>query len=450
MSLRIVVCGAGEVGTHIASILARQQHRVTVVDLDVTRTAALAEAFDISTLTGSCSDGEILVEAGVPEADLVVACTEQDEVNLLTAAIAKALGARRTVARVEHRVFFEAGGLDYQEALGIDGMICPDYSTAQAIARILRNPGALVIDDFGQDDIEIQEFLVSESAAAVGKSLANLKLPAGSLLVAVRKGAKASVPYATTVVSPGDSVVLAGNRDVFQEARRLFHESDSKNRQVVIMSGSPIAVWLCRALQDRHCRVRLFEPDRERAVELSSKLDWVTIIQDDVVDPSVFEEEKVGQADVFVACGDDDEQNILSCVWAKNNGTRTVVAVSGRSDYLRLLKQIGIDFAFSPRNEAADEIENFLHRSPLRTLATLADGALDVYRVPVGANSKYIGIPLAEIERPSEWIIAAIRRGDECFVPTAGLSINAGDVLVISGTHKLHKELSTLFDAETE
>jgi len=448
MSHRIVVCGAGEVGTHIAELLAAKDNSVTVIDSSPDRIVSLDEAIDVSTVTGSCSNADILKAAIGSGADLLVACTDQDEVNLLTCALAKHLGVRRTVARVEHRVFFESSGLDYARCLGVDGMICPDYSTAQAIARLIRNPGAVAIEDLGQDAVEMQEFTVSEDAAAVGKSLKDLRMPPRTQLAAIRRSGTAFIPEATTLIQTGDDVVLVGNADVVQSARRLFHPDEEPARQIVIMGGTSAAVWLCRSLPKRRFRIRLFEPNRERATELGNKLDWVTVIQEDVVDPVVFDEEKVAQADVFVACGDDDEQNILTCVWAKNKGTRTVVAVSGRTDYLGLLNQIGIDYAISPRNEAAEEIDTFLDHAPLQKFSTLAAGVIDVYRARIGPDSELIGKTLMQSGRTHEWIIAAIRRDGVSFVPVGTDTIESGDTLVAIGSSGLERALEALFDAD--
>lgn len=450
MSKRIVICGAGEVGTHIAELLAGSGDSVTVIDVSRDRIAWLDDAVDISTVTGSCTNAEVLRLAIGDEADLLVACTDQDEVNLLTCALAKHLNVSRTVARVEHRVFFESAGLDYAKCLGVDGMICPDYSTAQAIARLIRNPGTVAIEDFGQEAVEMQELKVSPDASAVGQTLEALKMPPRTLVAAVRREDSAFVPSADTVIQPDDGVVLVGHVESLPAARRLFYEAEESPRQIVIMGGSAIAVWLCRNLPRRRFRIRLFEPDRERAAELGNKLDWLTVIQADVVDPAVFEEEKIGQADILVACGDDDEQNMLTCVWAKNKGTRTVIAVSGRSDYLTLLAQIGIDYAISPRNEAAEEIDNFLDHSPLRRVSTLADGVLDVYRARVGPGAKMLDCPLEETERSSDWIIALIRRDGATFVPDATDSLVAGDTLVVVGSHGIESQLESLFDSDQE
>jgi len=447
MSQRIVVCGAGEVGTHIAELLAGKENSVVVIDSDANRIASLDHSIDVSTITGSCSNAVNLKAAIGSGADLLVACTQQDEVNLLTCALAKKMGVQRTVARVEHRVFFDSTRFDYAACLGIDGMICPDYSTARAISRLIRNPGAVAIDDFGQDTVEMQEFEVTANAPTIGLPLKDITMPPRTQLVAMRRNGKAFIPDATTIMQNNDHVVLVGNADVVQSARRLFHPDEAAASQVVIMGGTAVAVWLCRSLPKRQFKIRLFEPDRDRAVELGAKLDWVTVIQEDVIDPTVFEEERVGKADVFVACADDDEQNILTCVWAKSKGTRSVVAVSGRTDYLSLLKQIGIDYAVSPRNEAAETIDAFLDLAHLQKFSTLEEGKIDVYRATVGPKSKLIGKSLAESRRSNKWIISAIRRGDESFVPIGTDTIEVGDSLVAVGSSGLERKLASLFDA---
>lgn len=450
MSKRIVICGAGEVGTHFAGLLAGTDKSVTVIDVNPDRIAWLDDAVDIRTVTGSCTNAEVLRVAIGDGADLLVACTDQDEINLLTCALAKHLNVARTVARVEHRVFFESAGMNYAECLGVDGMICPDYSTAQAIARLIRNPGTVAIEDFGQESVAMQELSVSPDAPAVGQTLEQLQMPVRTLLAAVRREDTAFVPSASTVIQVGDNIVIVGHLESLPAARLLFFETEESPRQIVIMGGSPIAVWLCRNLPRRRFRIRMFEPDRGRAAELGDKLDWITVIQADVVDPAVFEEEKIGQADVLVACSDDDEQNMLACIWAKNKGTRTVIAVSGRSDYLTLLGQVGIDYAISPRNEAAEEIDNFLDHSPLQCISTLAEGVLDVYRARVGSESELLGLPLAKTERSREWIIALIRRDGATFVPQATDALAPGDSLIVVGTHGIEDYLTGLFDTDHE
>ena len=169
--MNIVICGTGDVGTHAAEMLATAGHSITVIDVDAKPLRSIEETMDVRTLQGNCAEARVLQQADAKNADMVVAATSVDEVNLLTASLAKGLGATKSIARVHHTAFFERPGIDYQQHLNIDRLICPEYSTALAISRTLRNPGAVAIENFARGRIEMQEFNASASGSAVGKRL---------------------------------------------------------------------------------------------------------------------------------------------------------------------------------------------------------------------------------------------------------------------------------------
>jgi len=445
--MNIVICGAGQVGSHAAEVLAAADHDITVIDTSPERLRAIEDTMDVATFVGNCAQADVQRDAGVENADLLVAATNSDEVNLLTAAIAKHVGAAKSIARVHHSAFFEQRGLHYQDHLGIDRLICPEYSTALAIARTLRNPGALAIEDFARGTIEMQEFAVSRKAHAIGRKLLDLALPEGTRLAAITRKGGSFIPDGTTAITDEDIVVLVGNASVFQDARKLFHDENTGRRHIVIMGGGPMAVWLCRALRDRNFAIRLFETDRRRAEALAEKLGWVTVIHADPTNPNVFSDENLAQSDVFLALLDDDEQNILGCAWAKSMGVKDAVAVVQRSNYLHLLKHVGIDRPFSPRRVAVKEIENVVDESPLRHIASLAEGIIDVYRLRVGRHADVIGKPLRQIKLTPNWIIAAIQHGGKVNVPKADDTIYAGDTLLVIGRHGREATLKKLFGA---
>jgi trk system potassium uptake protein TrkA len=316
-----------------------------------------------------------------------------------------------------------------------------------AIARTLRNPGALAIEDFARGTIEMQEFAVSRKAQAIGRRLLDLPLPAGARLAAISRKGGSFIPDGTTEITDEDIVILVGNAAVFQDARKLFHDEKVHRRRIVIMGGPAMGVGLCRALRDRSFSIRLFETDRRRAEELAEKLGWVTVINADPTNPNVFSDENIAQSDVFVALLDDDEQNILGCAWAKSMGVKDAMAVVQRPNYLHLLKHVGIDRPFSPRRVAVKEIENVVDESSLRHVASLAEGIIDVYRVRVGRNADVIGKPLREIKLTPNWIIAAIQHGGEVGVPKADDTIAASDTLLVIGRHGREATLKKLFNA---
>lgn len=446
--MKIIICGAGEVGSHAADVLAGSGQSITVIDTEVERLAKVEDEMDVATLAGNCASGRVLREAGTARASLVLAATDSDEVNLLTAATAKAIGAKRVLARVHHRAYFEQRGFDYARHLGIDGMICPEHATALAIAGALRNPGVVAVENFARGGVEMQEFRVDDHAPALGKPLESVSMPRGTRVASVFRKQYAFMPDASTVLEAGDNIILVGNSDVFEEARKLFHKEERRRQRAVIMGGPTMAVWLARTLRDLNFAIRIFEAQRERAEELASKLEWVSVIEADPTDPTVFEEEHIAQADVFLALTDDDEHNILGCAWAKTMGINRAIAVVQKPNYLHLLPHVGIDEAFSPRVVAVREIEALIDERPLRRIATLVEGILDVYQIRIGEKAVVLGQPLREATLTSDSLIAAVPEGDGFRLPGPDDVLAAGDMILVIGRHALDQKLAAIFDCK--
>lgn len=442
-ALNIVICGAGEVGGHTADVLTTKGHSVTVIDTDPDRLRTVTETLDVSTLEGNAASSTVLAEAGVRDADVIIAATDSDEVNLVAASIGRALGARRAIARLHHRAFLEQRELDYQQHFKIDRLMCPEYSTATAIARSLRNPAALAIESFAGGRIDVHEFPVTPDAPALGQPLADVRLPPQTRLAAVLRKSDVFVPDGGTRIEPGDRIVLIGSRETFDDARRKFRLEKPKLRKVVLMGGTPMAVWLCRALRERVWSIRLFETRRSRAEELAEKLNWVTVLNADPTDHGVFAEEQLALAAVFVALLDHDEDNIVGAVYAKANGVAESIAVVQRSRYLDLLYHIGVDRSYSPGTVAANEIVELLDDSPLRRLATLA-GEVDAYLARVGPEAEATGQPLRSIRLAPHWMVGAVRRNDQAWVPAADDVVHAGDVVLLIGRRGQQDQLLPL------
>ncbi|HMN95222.1 MAG TPA: Trk system potassium transporter TrkA [Phycisphaerales bacterium] len=447
--MRIIVCGAGEVGTHATEVLSAIGNALTLIDAAPARLRALSDEFDVRTLVGDCSFAHVLVEAGAEEADLLVAATSNDQVNLLTASIAKSLGTRKTIARVHQTEYFRQLGFDYQGRLGVDRLICPEYSTAIAIAQTLRNPAAIAIENFAGGSIEMEQFPVDEGRPTIGKTLAEIPMPAGSRLAVITREREAFVPDGGTRIESGDTVVLVGDAKVFNQARKLFHEG--KGRRSVVLSGGPeMAVWLCETLRDRSFALRLFEPNRARAEELAAELPWVTVLAADPTDRSVFLEENIATADVFVALRNDDEDNIVACVLAKSRGVEQTIAVVQRSTYLDLLYDIGVDRAFSPRKVAARQIQAVMDDRHLRLLASFADGRIAVYRALVGPDSELVGRRLRTVRLTPDWSVIVIRRDGISWVPGADDELRPGDYAVMIGHERRDDALRELLDVRDD
>lgn len=445
--MRIIICGAGEVGSHAAEVLDGKGHSITVIDCHADRLAGIEDRMDASTLVGNCAMADVLVEAGVDGADLLVAATHNDEVNLLAASLARRLGVHKTIARVHDYAYLAQSSIDYKRSLGIDRLICPEFSTATAIAQALRNPAALAVENFAGGQVEMQQFRTTAGAKAVGHTLSELSVPSGARIAAVSRGREVVIPDGTTKIEEKDAIFLVANANVFDAAHRLFVGKAPARQKVVIHGGTTLAAWVCRFLRGRNFAVRLFEKDEERAEKLAADLEWVTVLNDDPTDASVFQEERIGEVDDFVSLLDDDEDNIIGAVLAKSRGVKQVISIVQRSHYLDLLYDIGVDRAFSPRIVAAEEIEETLDDSRVRRLTSLERGVLDLWRVRPGDASELLEKRLRTIKLTPNWSVVAIQRGTETSVPTADDTIESGDVVLVLGRHDMEAELRDLFDA---
>ncbi len=447
--MNIVICGAGEVGRYSAEVLAARGHNITVIDQLTEKLEDLDDVLDVRSLLGHAGHADILLEAGCAKADLVFAAMDSDEMNMLAASIGKALGADKAIARVHHSAYFEKRGLDYARHLGIDHLVCPEFSTALAIASTLRSPGSLAIEQFGRGQVEMQQFPVSQTAKAVGSELASLKLPASSRLAAIERAGKAFLPEAKTVIQKGDIVTLIGETLDFDKARKLFDTETGSNRRIMILGGTPQCVWVCRALKDRGFSIRVFEMDEERAQVLAEKLEWVTIINVDAINTEALKDERVDLADAFLALTNDEERNILAAARAKSMGVKSAVALLLRPTYQHLLGHIGIDKAFSHRSSAVTEVLRLLETGPVKHLATMAEKIAEVYELSVPAGEgKAVNRPLKEVKLPAYTMLAAVQRDDEVFVPGANSRIEPGDTVIAIAPENAKKELRKLFSGK--
>lgn len=443
--MNVIIAGAGEVGGHAAEVLSADGHNVTVIDLSASRLRALDDSLDVRTLVGHCSHFAVLREAGVDRCDLMVAATQIDEINLLTASVAKAAGAKKTIVRVHHTANFSLRGTPYAAQLGIDELICPEHRTALAIARTIRNPGSIALEEFARGQLAMQRLLVAPGAPALNKQLSELALPANSRIATVERGDTASLAVANTTLAEGDFVTLIGETKSFESARKLFSKDKEKRIHIAIMGDTSTAVWLCRALKSRIFSVRLFVNERERAEELSEKLAHVTILQADPTDATTSADEHIGKADVFVAATGEDERNILACAQAKALGVKTAIVVVQRAKYMHLLSHVGIDHAFSPRGDAVKAILHVIDTAPVRSLATFAEGIAAVYEIHPSKRAKVIGHELKNVKLPTHAMIAAIQHGEDVFIPGAEDRIAEGDALLVIGPCGITSDLRKLF-----
>ena len=362
--MRIVILGAGTVGTSIADLLCRHGHSITVVDTDASKTRQLNDELDVRAITGTASSSSVLFQCDVAGADLCLAVTGEDEVNLIAASMAKAMGANRTIARVFASVFRDLSTFDYQRHFNIDRLLSLEHLAALEFARSIRNPGSLIVETMVGKELEVQEWTVQPSAPAVGKPLKNMELPTNIRIGCITRKGRTWIAGADDEIEPGDRVTALGRRDIVDKVRRSFQKKQLDKQIVVIAGGGETGYHLARLLVGGRRSLILIEEDADRCEFLARALDNVTVVRGDGTRRKVLEEERAGSADTFVACMGDDEENIMASVEAKEVGAKSVMAIIGRPDYGSVVGKLGIDLAVSPRDVMAKQVLSYLNRGP--------------------------------------------------------------------------------------
>ncbi len=345
--MRILTLGGGTVGTWIADLLCRYRHSVTVVDIDPVHTKRINDELDVRAITGSASQSCILFQAGVMNADLCLAVTGNDEVNLVGASMAKAMGARRSVARVYAPVFRDLSTFDYQQHFGIDRLLSLEHLSAGELARNIRNPGSVIVENFARGQLEVQEVVIQNETSVVGLPLKQLGLPKGIRVGSIYREGQIWIAGADAVIKLHDRITLIGRREDIDEVKGLFQQGPIVTQNVVIAGGGETGYHLAQTLESEHFHVMLMEESSERCEFLASSLQRVTVVHADATRRSILEEERVGSADVFVACTGDDENNIMAGVEAREIGAKKIMAIVGRPDYANVVGKLGIDIAVS-------------------------------------------------------------------------------------------------------
>lgn len=428
--MRIVVLGSGTVGTSIADLLCRHRHSVTIVDEDPSHVRQLNAALDVRAITGSASQSSVLFQADVLGADLCLAVTGDDEVNMVAASLAKAMGARRTVARVYGEVFRDTSTFDYQRHFNIDRMLSLEHLSAMEFARNIRNPGSVAVENFARGEIEVQELEVREETKSTGVPLKQLELPHGLRIGSIRRDERTWIAGADDTIQLADRLTLIGLRSDIDEVKDMFRVRPGAKIGIVIIGGGETGYHLAQVLEGDRTAVLVMEADEERAEYLASNLKYATVIHADGTRRAVLEEERVGSADVFVSCTGDDENNIMAGVEARDVGAKKIMAVVSRPDYANVVGKLGIDVAVSPREVMARQVMGYLNTGPVISRTSLAEATIEVVEIEVLEGAPATEHVLAVLPLPNSCLIAAVIRENFVQVPGADDRLEPGDTVV--------------------
>ena len=440
----VVVVGMGEVGRHVVRELDNDGHTVIAIDSERLSLEEVEQSRDVGTLLGYGSSPRVLREAGVAQADLAVAVTDGDEVNLVAARIAKDNGAKRAIARVqgEHYASLEQG--IHYDFMGLDVVLNPRILIAHEIAKTARSRGAIDVLGLAGNRVEMIQVELAASSKMLHKTLANLSLPDQTLIGAVVREGELFVPGGADVLLAGDRVYLLGRAGHMEQAERLFGGGRQAAR-VCIVGGGVIGGALARLLASSEVEVMLLERHRGKAEHLAEELPDVTVIHGDGTDLQLLEEEGAGRFDLFAAVTGDDEVNLMAGLLARRIGVTRTISTAHRPDYAEIYHQLGIDLVLSPRTVASENVLRYVRQDEVQSLTLLEHGQAEVIELLAREGSRVVGTPLRRLNLPRGALLACIVSGGEVRVPSGADQIHQGDVVVVVATAAARSAVERLF-----
>lgn len=436
--MKIIIAGGGKVGYSVASTLSAEGHDITVIDRDPAVIDRISNSLDVICMLGSATNPETLREAGAAQADLLLAAMRQDEVNMICGITARRLGTAYVAARIRDPEYMHQTAF-LQDAMGLSVIMNPEYECAREISRILRFPSASRVDTFSRGSVEIVEYRVPEGSRLNGMSLRDLPRVSGArvLVVIVERDGEALIPNGDFVLKSGDALSLSGAN---HELRKFFEAIGQYRRPVknlVIMGGGRIAVYLTRMMEESGIKVTVIDRDEERCELLCDLLPHASIVCGDGTTSDVLAEEGLARADAFAALTGDDGDNIITSMYARRCKVPKIITKVNRERFADMLESAGLESIVSPKELVAQQLTRYVRAlddsrgGSMETLHRLADGKAEALEFKVSEKSRLVGIELKNLRLRKNVLIGAVIRGGKSLIPNGATTLQPGDHAVI-------------------
>jgi len=448
--MRLIIVGAGKVGTTLIEKLSMEKHDVIIVDINGKKVEALVNKYDIRGIIGGGADKSILEEAEVDKADFFISCTSRDELNVLCCMLAKKMGARCVIARVREPEYYSEDNYMSRE-FGIDMIFNPELRTAEEIARILKFPSAVNIETFADGSVIMTELSIKSGNPLINKSVAQIISEYGVkiLFSVVEKENEVLIPKGDYVVKEGDRIHLTASETeiaAFSKSLKLFKR---RAKSVFIVGGGKIAYYLAKNLLDSRAKVSIIDIDEERCNELSEKLPEATVLCGDGTDQEILDEEGLANCDACVALTGMDEENVIIALYAAFKKVDKVISKVDRPTVAKMVRNLDLDTVVSPRNVIANTIIRYVRArqsgdaNHIKRLYKIGDGA-EALEFAVTPECTFINVPLKDLKLKSNILVNGIVRDREYIIPTGESRLAIGDDVLIVTTDKNITDLNSI------
>lgn len=436
--MRILITGAGEVGFLVASEL-YEEHDVTVIDKDIAACARLSE-MDVRVLQGNAANAQLLIDAGMREADIVLAVTGNDEVNIITCIIAGHMGVKQTIARVSNPEYIDQP-VKHRKQIGISYMICPELVMAEELARTLYFPSMLMNRQLAGGKVELIEFKVSKNMPLIGR-IEDAALPHNCKIIAINRAGDIALPQkGVDEILPNDHIILICDSHALTNLRSMLHEEASSHK-VMIVGGGMVGFYLAGRLEKMGFDLKLIEIDAQRCRYIADDLSSTMILNGDGTDISLLREEGAGDMDVVFAVTGLDEKNLLCSLLARQLGAKKIISRVNKSAYIKLFELVGVDRAVSPGQVTGDGVLQLVIGS--EDVITLSDERIELVDFAVKKGAKIIGKNVTK-ELPEDSVAGMVLRNGQPMVPGEDCRVEEGDRVFVLALHPAISKVKKLF-----
>lgn len=437
---RVLIIGAGEVGFHTARRLSEENKQVVIVDVCAERLRRLQDSFDVQTIQGSGSSPQVLKDAGIDEADIILAVTDSDEVNIVSCLFASALAPHAVkLARVRNPEYENYPKL-LADSLHFNLLVNPEVEIVRSIERLLTLPGAVEYSEFANRRINMVGMRL-ENGPLINQPLSHFRSilhDEGIMVGAIVRQNTLLVPSGSDVMQKGDIVYFVYRASSLPILLRSLNTNREFVHSVCIYGGNRIGQLLAMRLERKGILVKLFEPDATRCRQLADELDSTLVLNGEGTDKALLEEERVGTMDAFVALTNDQESNMLAAVLAKSMGAKSTVAMVDKPEYLPLVEAMGIDHSVSSRISAVNSILQYIRRGRVLASVSVGQEAAEAIEAVVAPGTRLDGNSVSKLGLPKGVLLLAVTRADEVLIPTGKTITKAGDrVLLLADRQKV-------------
>ena len=445
--MKVIIIGAGKVGYSLAESLTNENKDITIIDKYEQPLEKVEDHLDVMCIKGNGVSANILLEAGVSKADLLIAVTGSDEVNMVCCLTAKKLGVGKTIARVRDPEYAYELSL-IKDQLGLDFVINPEYTAAEEIANTLGFSSAINVERFASGRVRVVELKVSSNMGLIGKKIKEAdKHSSSSVLIGVIvRGEEVIVPHGDEVVRENDIIYVIGKLSSIYKFCRLYGKYPDKIRNVMIVGGGRITYYLYKLLKDMGMHVKIIEIDKERCLELSDKLPDALIVNSDGTEEDILLSENIKQMDAFLAATGMDEHNLMCSLIAKRIGVKKIITKISRTSYINIARDMGLDSIIIPKLITTNQILKYTRGTSLQSLWKIIEGKVEMLEFVVDANSILIDQPLRKLNISDNTVIATIVRKKEVVIPHGNDIIRKGDRIIVI---TMEQNIATLRELES-